>query len=126
MGYIYKNENPYNNMDEDCIIRAIATATGRSWDDIFVELTVEAYMFKRIINSNMVWGSYLENNGFIKRNIPCTDLMCVTVRDFAEAHKTGTFVLGDGSHAIACVDGNYIDTFDSGDRTVLFYYEKEN
>ena len=34
MGYIFKNENPYGKMVDDCVIRAIATATGKPWDEI--------------------------------------------------------------------------------------------
>lgn len=110
---------------DDCVVRAIATATGKSWDDAFIELSIEAYKQKDLINSNKVWSKYLLDNGFIKRNLPDTCPVCYTVNDFAEDNRTGIFIVGDGSHAIAVVDGHYIDTWDSGDRTVLFFFEKE-
>lgn len=28
-------------------------------------------------------------------------------------------------NAIAVIDGHYVDTYDSGDRNVLFYYQKD-
>lgn len=50
---------------------------------------------------------------------------CYTVREFALSHPHGIYVVGDGSHAIAVIDGHYVDTYDSGDRNVLFYYQKD-
>ena len=109
---------------DDCVIRAISTVTGKSWNDIFIELSVEAYIQKDLLNSNKVWGKYLMNNGFVRRNLPDTCPACYTVEDFARDYRVGIYVVGDGLHTVAVVDGYYIDTYDSGDRTVLFFYEK--
>lgn len=124
MGYIFKNENPYGKMVDDCVIRAIATATGQSWDRTAHDLFEEQLAQKDLQNSNTVWGQVLKNKGFIKRNLPCTEHSCYTVREFALSHPHGIYVVGDGSHAIAIIDGYYVDTYDSGDRNVLFYYQK--
>lgn len=124
MGYIFKNENPYGKMVDDCVIRAIATATGKPWDEIAYELFEEQLMQKDLQNANTVWGQVLKNKGFIKRNLLCTERSCYTVREFALSHPHGIYVVGDGSHAIAVIDGYYVDTYDSGDRNVLFYYQK--
>lgn len=110
---------------DDCVVRAIAVATGKSWDDVFIELSVEAYHQKDLLNANRVWGKYLLDNGFVKRNLPDMCPACYTVEDFVRDHRVGIFVIGDGLHAVAVVDGFYVDTFDSGDRTVLFFYEKQ-
>jgi len=124
IGYIFQNKNPYGKLVDDCVIRSIAVVTGKSWNDIFLELSVEAYIAKDLQNANSVWGEYLERNGFVKRQLPNTCPLCYRVKDFVRDHKHGIYVLGDGTHAIAVVDGYYIDTYDVGDRTVLFYYEK--
>lgn len=50
--------------------------------------------------------------------------MCYTVRDFVRDHKPGVFILGCGTHVVTVIDGYYIDTYDSGDKTVLYYFEK--
>ena len=123
--FIFQNENPHNKFVDDCVVRAIATATGKSWDEIFLELTIEAYIAKDRIDANYVWGNWLTTYGFERHQLPNTCPMCYTVKDFVNDHKHGIYVLGDGTHAIAVVDGYYIDTFDSGDRNVLFFYEKE-
>jgi len=44
---------------------------------------------------------------------------------FCEDHPYGTYIVGTGTHAIACIDGNYYDTWDSGDESPLFYWKKE-
>jgi hypothetical protein len=37
----------------------------------------------------------------------------------------GTFVLGTGDHAVTVVDGDYYDSFDSGQMIPIVYYRKE-
>lgn len=124
MGYLFKNENPYGKLVDDCVIRALATVLGISWDDAAYELFIEQCNQKDLQNANAVWGQLLKNKGFIKRNLPCTNNSCYTIREFALAHPKGIYVVGDGSHAVAVIDGYYIDNYDSGDRNVLFYYQK--
>ena len=126
MGFIQKNYNPLNKHVDDCVIRAIATVTGKDWDEIYLALVSEGYYEKDLPNGNMVWGNYLLSHGFSRHSIPDTCPLCYTVKQFVKDHKYGIYVLGDGSHTIAVVDGYYIDTWDSGDRTVLFYYRKDD
>lgn len=125
MGYVFKNENPLKKMVDDCVIRALATATGKSWDEVASELFIEQLNQKDLQNANSVWSVVIEKNGFVKKNLPCTYSSCYTVRQFANEHPHGIYVLGDGAHAVVCIDGYYVDTYDSGDRTVLFYFQKE-
>lgn len=126
MGFIQENLNPYNKHVDDCVIRAIATVTGKEWDEIYLDLVIEGFIEKNLPNGNEVWGSYLLSHGFTKKSLPDTCPLCYTVRQFVQDHKYGKYILGDGQHAIGVVDGFYIDTFDSGDRTVLFYFRKDD
>ena len=126
MGFIQENLNPYNKHVDDCVIRAIATVTGKEWDEIYLDLVIEGFIEKNLPNGNEVWGSYLLSHGFTKKSLPDTCPLCYTVKQFVQNHKYGKYILGDGQHAIGVVDGFYIDTFDSGDRTVLFYFRKDD
>lgn len=126
MGFIQENLNPYNKHVDDCVIRAIATVTGKEWDEIYLDLVIEGFIEKNLPNGNEVWGSYLLSHGFTKKSLPDTCPLCYTVKQFVQDHKYGKYILGDGQHAIGVVDGFYIDTFDSGDRTVLFYFRKDD
>ena len=52
----------------------------------------------------------------------CPD--CYTVADFAHDNPVGTFVLGPLEHAVAVIDGEWYDTWDSGTAPVLYYFER--
>lgn len=125
MSYLYENRNPCQQKDDDCVIRAISTVTDKSWKDVFWDLAVRSSQICDLPNANRVWMPYLESLGFIKFSLPNNCPYCYTIKDFAKDHKHGIYVVGDGQHAVAVVDGYYIDNYDSGDRTVLFYFEKE-
>ena len=113
--YIHANPNPNGMYVEDCVIRAIAIATDRSWDDIFIHICLQAYIMKNMPSVNKVWGTYLTSIGF--SGYPVLDRCpeCYTVRDFCRDNPFGTFILATGSHVIAVIDGNYYDAWDSGD-----------
>lgn len=125
MGYIPTNPNPNNNYTGDCVIRAISIAEDRSWDDIYVELMVKGYQMKDMIESNQLWSSYLHQLGYTRHIIPDTCPDCYTVREFAEDHPEGIYILGTGSHAVCVISGNYHDTYDSGYKVPIFYWKKE-
>lgn len=75
-------------------------------------------------HANHVWGGYLKSKGFRKRIIPdeCPD--CYSVKDFCRDHPTGTYVLALSGHVVCAKDGDYFDTFDSGDEVIIFYWEE--
>ena len=124
MGYIKYNPNPNNKNTSDCVIRAIAIAEGKTWDQAFQEVTQKAFREKDMPSINPVWTNYLVEQGYTMHGIPNTCPRCYTVADFAYDHPYGTYVLGTGSHAIAVIDGNYIDTWDSGDISPMYYLKK--
>ena len=77
-------------------------------------------------SSNAVWDAQLIHEGFKRSVIPDTCPDCYTVRQFANDHQEGTYVLGTGTHAVAVIDGDYYDAWDSGNKVpIYFYYRKE-
>lgn len=132
MAWIYRNLNPAGKHVGDCVIRAIAYATGKSWDEIFWGITNEAFDRAEMPSWNSTWWSYLEKQGFKRHIIPdlCPD--CYSVEEFCEDHPTGTYVLyiphsiGGVGHVVAAKNGNYIDSWDSGGETPLAYWRKED
>lgn len=125
MSYIFYNPNPAGNLVGDCVIRSISRATGKTWDEAFADLMGTAYRLKDMPTVNYVWTSYLKHNGFTGYMIPDTCPDCYTVRDFADEHPNGTYILGTGSHAVAVVDGDYYDSWNSGDEVPIFYFKRE-
>ena len=48
-----------------------------------------------------------------------------TVSDFAEDHPKGTYILALSGHVVCVKDGDYIDTWDSGNEIPLYYWQQE-
>ena len=76
-------------------------------------------------SSNAVWGKYLRNKGFRRYILPDTCPECYTVRDFCYDFPRGLYLLATGEHVIAVENGDYYDSWDSGDEIPLFYWRKE-
>lgn len=125
MSFILTNPNPKNNLTGDCVIRAISLVDEKTWDDTFIELMVKSFEMKDIPSANNVWGSYLHDIGYRRGIIPNTCPDCYRVKDFIEDYPTGTYILATGTHVIAVKDGNYYDTWDSGDEVPIYYWKKE-
>lgn len=123
--YIHANPNPNGMYVEDCVIRAIAIATNRSWDDIFVHICLQAYIMKNMPSVNKVWGNYLSSIGFVSYPVldRCPD--CYTIRDFCRDYPFGTFILATGSHVVCVIDGDYYDAWDSGDEQPISVWRRE-
>lgn len=119
----YYNPNPRGDKVGDCVIRAISAATGHDWDTTYTGVVFEGFVLKDMPSSNYVWGEYLRSRGFRRAVIPDTCPACYTVDDFANDHPDGVYVLGTGEHAIACINGEIWDTWDSrGEIPVYHYY----
>lgn len=122
--YIPYNPNPAGKYVGDCVIRAIVKATGDSWERIYNDVASKGYALRDMPSSNHVWASYLKDRGFKRYVIPDTCPDCYTVREFCSDHPYGVFILGTGTHVISVVDGNYYDSWDSGDEIPILYFER--
>lgn len=124
--YVKFCNNPRNNYRAgDCVIRAISAATGDTWERIYTELSAEGYYVGEWGNSNGVWDSYLRRRGYKRYICPNDCPYCYSVADFAKEHQKGTYILGTGRHAVTVIDGNYLDSWDSGAEIPIYYYTKE-
>ena len=124
MAFKNYNPNPYNNLVIDCTVRAISKATGQSWDETYIGLAVEGYVIKDMSNSNRVWGQYVRRLGFEKFSLPNTCPDCYTVKQFCDDYPRGTFLLATGNHVVAVVNGDYYDTWDSGNEIPVYFWTK--
>lgn len=124
MAYQNYNPNPLHSRVGDCTVRAIAKALDLEWDEAFAALCAEAFKVKDMPSADAVWNSVLRNEGFHRRGLPDTCPECYTVKEFTEEHPEGTFVVATDKHVLTVKDGDFFDTWDSGDQTPLYYYEK--
>ena len=122
--WVEYNPNPEGNKTIDCTVRAITKATGKDWEDVYIQLCLHGLVLGDMPNKNYVWGSYLKSQGFKRYIIPdeCPD--CYTVADFADDHPLGTFVLALSGHVVAVSQGDYYDSWDSGREIPLYYWTR--
>lgn len=123
MAFVFVNPNPKDNLTGDCIIRALVVAMDSDWDTIFLDLCIKGFHMKEMPSMNKVWMEYLKDKGWRRHIVPDTCPDCYTVRDFCGEHFKGTYILGTGTHVVAVKDGDYYDSWDSGDEYPVFYWE---
>ena len=117
--YINYYANPSGKATGDCVIRAIATITGKSWRDVHWELAILSNRKYGMMDDNVIWHEYLRELGF---DIFAIQDPCMRVKDFCNRHPRGKFLLGTGRHVVAVIDGDYYDAWDSGNEFPVFYW----
>lgn len=123
--WVQHNENPDGKNVGDCTVRAICAATGKPWETIYMETALEGLRQHDMQDANRVWHAVLRRNGFTRHALPDTCTDCYTVRDFCTDHLHGVYVLALPEHVVTCIDGCYLDTWDSGDLYPIYFFCRE-
>ena len=119
------NPNPSGSYVGDCVVRALSIAMNRSWNETYINLCLMGLMLYDMPSSNRVWHEYLKTEGYKRHPIPDDCPTCYTIKDFCNEYFKGTYIVGTGTHVVAVINGDYLDTWDSGDETPVFYWQKE-
>lgn len=120
------NANPAGKIVGDCVVRAISTALDKSWDEVYAGIALDGYLLGDMPNANHVWGAYLRRNGYRREIVPDSCPDCYTVADFAADHPHGAYILALPQHVVCLRDGDWIDTWDSGDEIPIYYWKTED
>lgn len=123
--FVQYNENPSNNRVGDCVIRALSRALKQDWEKTYLDIALQGYIMRDMPSANSVWGAYLRERGFRRHIIPDTCPDCYSITAFCIDNPKGTYILATGSHVICVEDGNYYDTWDSGNETPIYYWKME-
>lgn len=116
--------NPFNISTSDCTVRAVCAVTGLDWRTahrILCELSGE---LGEMPDRNRSWWAFLRAIGFTQFRLIDTCPDCYTVADFARDHPHGRYILGPHEHAVAVIDGDWWDSWDSGDTVPMYYFEE--
>ena len=124
MSYVYYNPNPLKLSVGDCTVRAISCALQMSWKETYLSLCTQGFQMYDMPSANRVWGEFLKTKNFKRYQMPdmCPD--CYTIKDFCRHNPTGTFILGTGEHVVCVIDGNYYDSWDSGNEIPIYYFQR--
>ena len=106
----YYNANALGNKVNDCVVRAISKAEGKSWDKTYEELSEIAQAEGILLDDVNFVENYLD-----KRYVRACHYS-KTVGEFMNEHKKGTFLITMEGHITVIVDGVLYDTFDCRDR----------
>lgn len=109
------NVSPKYQHVGDCVIRAISFALNQEWDKTYIGIAAKGLAMKDMPSSNNVWAAYLKEKGWVREALPDTCPECYTISDFASDHNQGVFIVAAQSHVVAVRDGDYFDTWDSGE-----------
>jgi len=130
--YVYYQPNDKDLKDEvgDCQIRAFSKVLGLSWLEAF-DLTTPLC---RELQTYTIFGCDLKKTkeAMSKLGFEYTGISNKkgskrpTVDEFAKKHPIGKYILSVANHVVACVDGKYYDTWDSGYKCLYGYYELKN
>lgn len=118
------NPNPTEKRREDCVIRALTKALNVDWDTAYMKLSAKGFEVKEMPSVNWVWGTLLRDMKFTRVGLPNTCPACYTLKDFCRDNPNGTFIVATGTHVVAVVDGNYFDSWDSGDQVVTYFFRR--
>ena len=124
MAWIEWNPNPTSRRVGDCAVRAVARALGIDWETAYIKIAAAGYGMGDMPSSDSVWGAVLRQNGFYRKAIANTCPMCYTVEMFASERPEGVYVLALGGHVVTVENGNWYDTWNSGDEVPQFYWYK--
>lgn len=124
--WVRYNPNPKNKIVPDCVIRAISTALHMPWSEVFDELSAMARAECSVTCDDRVWGKFLYTKGFRPVLLPRNCPECLSVTNFCKMFPFGTYIIGTGFHAVAVIDGNYYDSWDSGNVIASFFWSISN
>lgn len=116
------NPNPQGLLVGDCTIRSICAVTGQDWRTIHRAQCDLSEQMADMPSADRVWWELLRRYGFDRQRMIDQCPNCYTVADFAADHPHGLYVLGPKEHAVAVIDGDWWDTWDSGSTVPAYYF----
>lgn len=126
--YYQPNKKDLKDQYGDCTIRALSKALGVTWLEAFDKMIplCREYQVSNVFGApSSIERQIVERLGFTYHGISNKrGSKRPTVDSFAKDHPEGTFILNVANHEVACVNGKYYDTWDSGYKSLYGYYEK--
>lgn len=121
--YHYYNCNPKHRLTDDCVIRAICSSTGDTWEMVINELTQYAIRTGYFINVPECYGKYLKDCGYIKQSQPVReDGKKVRFKDFVKVFDGHAICNCGQGHVTYVADNATWDIWDVSNEIVGNYW----
>ena len=126
--YVYYQPNDKDLKDKfgDCTIRALSKALDCTWLEAYdkmIPLCREAQVSNVFDCDITTRKRMMEKLGFEYTGISVKGgKERPTVEKFASKHTHGRYILNVAHHEVACVDGKYYDTWNSGHKSLYGYF----
>ena len=127
ISYQLRNENPKNRKTADCTIRALTTATGKPYLEVYKELFEISVKTGYMINTKQVEERFLEAHGFTKYKQPRkydNTKYKVGEIDSLLFCENAVVVISLANHLTCVYHGTLYDLWDCRRKTISNYYVK--
>jgi len=115
--YKFHNANARGRFVNDCVVRAISVAEGKTWDESYDELSDIAQDEGNLLDDVDFVEGYLDRR--YKRVPHCSK----TIGEFADEFPRGTYLVTMPNHITVIVDGVVFDVFDCRNRIMWTAWE---
>lgn len=124
--YRYYNCNPHSRRTDDCVIRAICSSTGDSWEHTMRALAEWSIKTGYMLSTPECYGPYLESIGYVKQKQPSQrDGKKVRFKDFCQTFDGHAICHCGKTHVTYVADNHVWDIWNTEDEVVGVYWVHE-
>ena len=124
--YHYYNCNPHHRLTDDCVIRAIASSTGETWENTLRALTDCCVRVGYMLNTPECYGQYLKELGYVKQKQPVhKNGKKVRFKEFVKMFDGHAIAHCGKGHITYVADNSAWDIWDVSDEVVGNYWVHE-
>jgi hypothetical protein len=121
--YHYYNCNPLRRLTDDCVIRAICSSTGESWEKVLRDLTEYCVKTGYMLNTPECYGVYLKDIGYVKQKQPISkDGKKMRFKEFVHKFNGHAIAHCGKGHITYVADNATWDIWDVSDEVVGKYW----
>ena len=123
--YKYAQPNPSGRSTDDCLVRTLSIIMDIPWEQAYADLCNYGMMIHDMPNKDTTLTLYLKTKGYRRYMLPTDCPACFTIREFANDHPVGKYIILTSNHAVPVINGDYYDVTDSGNEIISYYWTKE-
>ena len=114
--YCFYNANAVNKFEDDCVIRALSCATGKSWDEVYDYLSDIAQYQGTLLDKREFVINYLDRTYHRLKGI------YGTIGEVSGMFPNSTLLITTRGHIVCSKNGIVYDTFDPRNREVEYVW----